>query len=178
MVKKERILAGLVGTLILVLVVRGLFTISKDKIEIEPVLVSFEQPFYAVYFGAPEGDHLLPEFKQGIGTIDERLLALLEGPQHDNHIQVLPQDVKVLGYRVQGDTLYVNFSEELIVKHPGGSTGEIMTVYSIVNSLVDLPGVEQVQILVENKAILTLVGHLDLSKPLKKDYSLLKGLQI
>ena len=86
---------------------------------------------------------------------------------------MLPVDTAVLGYRQAGGTLYINFSHHLVSNHPGGSTGEILTVYGIVNSLTDIAGVERVQILVENQIIETLAGHLNLQRALVKDHSAL-----
>lgn len=86
---------------------------------------------------------------------------------------VIPADTVVLGYRLSGETLYVSFSHHLVTNHPGGSTGEILTVYAIVNSLTGIDGVERVQILVENQVVDTLAGHLNLQRALRKDYSAL-----
>jgi hypothetical protein len=45
-----------------------------------------------------------------------------------------------------------------------------LTVYSIVNSLTaNFPAVKRVQILVEDKPVSTLSGHIDLSRPLLPD---------
>lgn len=170
--KWESVLAALVVALILLLVVRVVY-FSVEDADILQVFIDVQRPFYPVYFSSPEGDLLEPEFHQGIGTIEDVLEDLLAGPTLPHLVGVIPAETAILGYRKTGDTVYVNFSNSLISNHPGGSTGEIMTVYGIVNSLTDLPGVENVQILVENQPILTLVGHLDLRRPLRKDYAIL-----
>jgi spore germination protein GerM len=66
----------------------------------------------------------------------------------------------------------VDFSRELLTSHWGGSMGEIMTVYSVVNTLASLPGIEQVKFLVEGEEIETLTGHLDISEPVEPDWDL------
>jgi hypothetical protein len=49
-------------------------------------------------------------------------------------------------------------------------------VYSIVDSLTsNFPLVKSVQILVDDKPSLTLAGHIDLTRPLPPDLSLLAG---
>ena len=67
----------------------------------------------------------------------------------------------------------VDFSKELKTKHWGGSTGESMTIMSIVNSLTELPGIEKVQILIEGQKEDTLAGHWDLSSPISRDESII-----
>lgn len=171
--KWERGITALVLTLVLLLVIRCGLYIPRVKREILPVFIDITQPFYPVYFGTPEGDRLLPEFRQGQGTIEDRLASLLEGPKLEDLVAVIPPEVRVLGYSQRGDILFVNFSHHLITNHPGGSAGEIITVYGIVNTLVGASGIKRVQILVENEQIDTLTGHLDLQQPLTKDYELL-----
>lgn len=55
-----------------------------------------------------------------------------------------------------------------------GSEAELTTVYSIVNSLtVNFPAIKRVQILIEDKPRPTLWGHVDLTRPLPPDMTLL-----
>ena len=55
-----------------------------------------------------------------------------------------------------------------------GSHEELISVYSIVNSLtVNFPAVKRVQILVDDRPVATLAGHVDLSRPLPPDMTLL-----
>ena len=100
------------------------------------------------------------------------LEELIEGPDFPAHGRTIPADVKVLGVQINGGIAEADFSEELRSSHWGGSTGEILTVYSIVNTLAELPGVEQVQILIEGETVDTLVGHLELMEPLSPDWGL------
>ncbi|HBG02409.1 MAG TPA: hypothetical protein DDW87_12685 [Firmicutes bacterium] len=169
----RRSVAIVIAVLILVLLVRGVFHVVWDKGETLLVSVDVTQPFYPVYFGSADGAGLIPEFRQGEGTIEERIASLLEGPRLPGLVGVIPRDVRLLGYSQQNGILSLSFSHHLMTNHPGGSTGEILTVYGIVNTLVGARGVEKVQILVENRPIITLAGHLDLRGPLSKDYELL-----
>jgi spore germination protein GerM len=69
----------------------------------------------------------------------------------------------------KGDA-YVDLSSELQANHPGGTTNEILTVYTLVSALTsNLPAVTGVQILVEGKEVDTLSGHLDLRRPIEQD---------
>ena len=69
----------------------------------------------------------------------------------------------------RGDA-YVDFSRDMIAAHPGGSTTELLTVYTIVNALTEnLPAVHAVQLLVDGKEVDTIAGHVDLRRPLEKN---------
>jgi spore germination protein GerM len=65
---------------------------------------------------------------------------------------------------------FVDLSREIVSAHPGGTVSELLTVYTIVNALTtNLPAVTSVQVLVDGKQVETLVGHLDLRRPLAKN---------
>jgi spore germination protein GerM len=69
----------------------------------------------------------------------------------------------------QGEA-FVDFSRELATGHSGGSTDELLTVYTIVDVLTEnLPAIKSVQLLVDGKPIETLAGHVDLRSPLDKN---------
>lgn len=69
---------------------------------------------------------------------------------------------------------YVNLSKEAAEGAGGGSEAELITVYSVVNSLaVNFPAIKRVQILLEDKPRPTLWGHVDLTRPLPPDMTLL-----
>ena len=69
---------------------------------------------------------------------------------------------------------YVSLSKEAAEGAGGGSETELITVYSVVNSLaVNFPAVKRVQILLEDKPRSTLWGHVDLTRPLPPDMTLL-----
>ena len=61
---------------------------------------------------------------------------------------------------------YVDFSRELVQNHPGGSSAEELTVYSLSNTLIaNFPAIKMVTILVEGREIQSIAGHLDLTIP-------------
>ena len=65
---------------------------------------------------------------------------------------------------------FVDFSRELVTGHSGGSTNELLTVYTLVNALcANLPAVHSVELLVDGKQVDTLAGHVDLRRPLEKN---------
>ena len=80
----------------------------------------------------------------------------------------------VRSIRIEGEVAVLDFSAEFITNHWGGSSAEEMTVYSIVNTLTELPFVRAVTILVEGKPIGALTGHLDLEGPLRRNTSMVR----
>ena len=62
------------------------------------------------------------------------------------------------------------------VQFPGGSTGEILTIYSIVDTLtLNFPEIKDVQILVEGRKKDTIAGHIDITTPLAPDKQIIKN---
>lgn len=69
---------------------------------------------------------------------------------------------------------YVDLSKEAKDGVVGGSDAEQATVYSIVDSITtSFPSISRVQILIDNQPATTLAGHVDLSRPLAPDLTLL-----
>lgn len=98
------------------------------------------------------------------------LEALISGPRSNLQPTIPPgTHVREVSLREKG-LCTVDLNEAFQKNHPGGTSGELMTVYSIVESLaVSVPGVRSVQILVEGKPRETLAGHLFIGKPLVPD---------
>ena len=71
-------------------------------------------------------------------------------------------------------TAFVDLSSDAATHHPGGTEDELMTVYSVVNSLTaNFPAVKRVQILIDDRPAATLAGHVNLGRPLFPDMTLL-----
>ena len=61
---------------------------------------------------------------------------------------------------------YLDLSRELVANHPGGSSAEELTVFSLSQTLIaNFPAIKTVRILVEGREIQPLAGHLDLTIP-------------
>lgn len=103
----------------------------------------------------------------------EVLAALIAGPKGEL-VPSIPEGVRILDVMVSKDGIaYVDLSGEIVSNHQGGTAGEIATVYSIVNTLaINLPQIHGVQILVDDRPVETLKGHLDLSRPLRPNLSI------
>jgi hypothetical protein len=70
----------------------------------------------------------------------------------------------------EGGEAFVDLSHDVVSSHPGGTLGELLTVYTLVNALTEnLPAITAVQVLVDGKEVETLSGHIDLRRPLAKN---------
>ncbi|QGT98802.1 hypothetical protein SYNTR_0209 [Candidatus Syntrophocurvum alkaliphilum] len=98
---------------------------------------------------------------------------LINGPEQQDLFQTIPDETKLLGVEIEQNIAYVNFSQEFVTNHWGGTAGEAMTLYSIINSLTELSEIEKVQILVEDEVLETL-GHSDLTEPLTRSEDIIK----
>jgi flagellar basal body-associated protein FliL len=96
----------------------------------------------------------------------EMVKALLSGSK-TGLVNTFPENAEVQSVKLEGsDTLLVNFSESLVKNHPGGSTAEMATVYSLTNTLaVNLPSIKKIKILIGGKERESLKGHIGLKHP-------------
>ena len=85
----------------------------------------------------------------------------------------IPEGARVRQLYIDGEgTAYVDFTRELQANHPGGTAGELLTIYSIVDTLAsNLEQVKRVQLLVEGAEITTLAGHIDSRRPFVPRYT-------
>jgi spore germination protein GerM len=127
-----------------------------------------------LYYVAGDGMALVPAQREipFAATVVEQARAIIEAQiaAAAPLVSAIPPDTKLRDLFVteRGDA-FVDLSGEIIARHPGGSLGEIFTVYTLVNALtVNLPAVTRVQILVDGKEVDTLAGHVDLRHPLAK----------
>ncbi|NLX92155.1 MAG: GerMN domain-containing protein [Firmicutes bacterium] len=151
---------------------------SSEEAENELGGPETEEPHAVVLYFADKQAACLVKEERAITEEDKdprifALEALIEGPVNSGLERTIPADAKVLDISVERGIAQVNFSRELQTSHWGGSTGEILTVYSIVNTLSQFPEIEQVKIIIEGAEIESLAGHMELDKPLEPDFGLL-----
>jgi len=105
---------------------------------------------------------------------EETVAELIKGSK-TGLVSSLPAETKLVQLFITKEGVaYVDFSKDLIEKHPSGSTAEISTVYSIVNSLAfNFKLIKKVFILVDGEEKETLGGHISLDHPFLPDYSLI-----
>ena len=91
-------------------------------------------------------------------TVLEQLIA---GPEEKGSVATIPIGTKIKDVTTTDDgTCYVN-----LLKHTGGEREELLTIYSIVNSLCKLDQIDRVQFLVEGKKLDTYKDNLQFKTP-------------
>ena len=116
---------------------------------------SFEKATLTLYFADEEGTKLVPETREmfyDMNTSKERLIIdeLMKGPANTKLKATIPNDTKVISVTVNEGICYVNFDEGFLNALP--DVLDSITIYSIVDSLSELPNISRVQILVNGKS--------------------------
>jgi spore germination protein GerM len=132
-----------------------------------------------LYFEASDREGLLPEEREVAFSPDlaQQLRTVVEELAKGSTtglLTTLPPGTRVLEVFVQSPGVAcVDLSSEAASGLPGGSRAELLTVYSVVNTIVtNFPAVSRVRIVVDDRAVDSLGGHVDISRPLPPDMTL------
>ena len=103
------------------------------------------------------------------------IYALIDGPK-GGLLPTVPAETKLLALYITEDGIaYIDFDRAISEEHPGGSLSELLTIFSIVNTLVlNIPEIEAVKILIEGREAETLAGHIDIRFPFRPDMLMIK----
>ena len=149
---------------------------SPDEYESEEP----KDPVPIILFFPSEHDSLLHREEREI--IPESSLAqqakiiiaeLLRGSQQ-GFLSPIPPETRLRElYITKEGVAYVDFSREIMDKHLSGSSAEMSTIFSIVNSLAyNLKPIKKVFILIDGGEKKTLRGHIDLTSPFQPIYDI------
>lgn len=98
-------------------------------------------------------------------SLEDRLIQeLSELPPGLDVVCPIPEGSVVKSISVNDGICYLDFNEAFKSNHYGGSTGELMTVYSIVNTLTEQADISRVQFLIDGEKSVDFKGHLDFSQ--------------
>ena len=152
--------------------------LNKEDIVFETELEIEEKKYIKLYFSDLNSEHLIAEAREITvspkETMEMRIIKeLLKGPVNPNLMKTIPSETKILSVETKEGICFVNFSQEFRTRHTGGSAGEMMTVYSIVNSLTEIDGVEKVQFLIEGQKKDVFI-HLIFNEPFSRDQELIQ----
>jgi spore germination protein GerM len=133
-----------------------------------------------LYFSAVDGQSLVAETRdiaecqRDEDCLRDTVKALIAGPQGEL-AAILPAQVVLHGVSVEGSLVSVDFSEDLVSAHPGGTQSELLTIYGLADTLtVNFPHLRQMRVLVDGEPVATLKGHVDLRQPINPDFSLVE----
>jgi len=130
-----------------------------------------------LYFSDSEAMYLVGE-KRDI-TVNEGekpeevvIRELLKGPETHDLWDAIPEGTKLLSVNTKDGLCTVDFSSEFVDNSPGGTASERMAVYSIVNTLTSLKGIEKVQFLIDGKKR-EVYTHMVFDEPIARDESVI-----
>jgi hypothetical protein len=134
-----------------------------------------------LYFASEDGLSLVPAERDvplAVGQIAQAraiLEAQLSAEPAAPLLSTIPKGATLRGVFIsQRNEAFVDLDPIVKTAHPGGSHQELMTVYTVVNALLtNLPGLQEVQILIGGQEADTLAGHVDLRRPLRKNEGLI-----
>lgn len=91
--------------------------------------------------------------------------ALLQGSK--TLVSVIPANTELRNVLLDSkETVYLSFSGDIQKNHPGGVWAELLTIYSLVDTVIENnPEVKRVKLLVEEKEVETLAGHVSTLRP-------------
>ncbi len=147
----------------------------------EPVAPVVEDP------AEPSGDRavvlVFPEWDAAGYVTEQRLIPsrdrtdedlhglmslLCSGPRISGAVSALPEGTHCLGafYDEQNGSAVLDFSQELVIGHPGGTAAEAATLTSILRTVgLNFPETRSCLILVDGAQVETLAGHLKMDRP-------------
>lgn len=126
---------------------------------------AFESTYY---YPDDMGEKLLPyvatiEVTATEGVEENVLRQLIYELPPEGMATAIPEGSEIKHIYVNNGICYIDMNEAFRSNHYGGSTGEMMTVYSIVNTMTSLPYIRRVQFLIEGEKTSEYKGHLDFS---------------
>lgn len=147
----------------------SLFPPTTDR---EMRTVTLEKAEQTLFFADANERFLVPESRylpnhgESSAQAQELVRALIEGSTRGN-MRTIPAEAELINVTMEGDaTAVVNFKKNLIDLHPGGSASEIMTIYSIANTIItNIPSVREVSFQIDGRTPRTLKGHIDTELP-------------
>jgi hypothetical protein len=152
---------------------KGIPAVKKEKLQAVLYFSDANERFLV-----PE-KRFIPRERTVNAQAEELVKALIEGPGEGlktGLTRTFPEGTLLKSVRVEKDGLaWVDFDKTLVDRHPGGSSSEVATVYSLTNTLVqNLSAIKKVQIMVDGKVHETLNGHVDTRYPFTFNKELVK----
>lgn len=151
-------------------------SVMEAKISAPPALETMDM---AVYYMKDNNNEMylvreIHKVPKSSGVARASLNELILGePVTPGAFKVLPKDTKILGIKIENGLATVDFSKE-VLKANVGSSGEMLGIASMVNTLTEFPTIQKVKFTVEGKDdnAMDWWGHMGLyQQPFKRDLS-------
>lgn len=124
--------------------------VASDFVGIGSTDINLVQPTtLSLYFANETGDKLICQEKKVAYNSSfsiERFVVemLIKGPDEEGYYATLPSDLKIISITVKDGVCYVNFDSTFV--DSALNVQSYIPVYSVVNSLIELPNIRKVQI--------------------------------
>ncbi len=137
-----------------------------------------EKETVILYFPDKDAEGLVAEKReielQASLSVERLIISeLAKGPESKELVRVIPSETKVIGTETKDGVCFVNLSGAFAEQVPTSSSATTMALYSIVNSLTELDGIDSVQILIDGKTGVEF-GNYVLDAALARKKSLIK----
>lgn len=125
-----------------------------------------------LYFANKKGDKLknqsfVVEYNANVAVEKVVVEQLIAGPSEEGFYATIPKDTKVMSVTTKDGVCYVNLDTGFTAQ--GYDVLGTVTIYSIVNSLTDLPGITSVQILVNGETNINYKDNISLETTFQKN---------
>lgn len=139
---------------------------------------SYQTDTLTLYFSNEAGDKLIAQqldVKYSSNMSKEKLIVekLMKGPKKNAGRPTLNSNATILGVTIKDGICYVNFDDEFLVG--GVDVKPEVTIYSIVNSLVEGTTASKVQITINGEKKVTYMETVDLTQPIQRDMEWVEG---
>jgi len=173
-------LSIILGAIFMLLVLFFVILFNAVFPPVDTASLKKEKRIAIIYFSDQQERFLMPEKRYVIKEEDTArqaeviVKALLEGSK-EGLVNTFPAGVTLNDVDVDNSgTALVNFNENLTQLHPGGSTAEMATIYSLTNSLTEnVEGLKRVKILIEGRELSSIKGHISTRKAFRPDPELI-----
>ena len=140
-------------------------------------LHSYQTDEITLYYANDSGSKLVKEIvtvKYNSNTLYEKMILekLVEGPKAKVIHPTIAPNTRILGVSIKEDICYVNLDNAFLTT--AFSLDPKITIYSIVNSIIDGGNCKQVQILVNGETNVKYRESVDLSQPLSKNMEIVE----
>ena len=173
-------LSIILGAIFMLLVLFFVILFNAVFPPVDTASLKKEKRIAIIYFSDQQERFLMPEKRYVIKEEDTArqveviVRALLDGSK-EGLVNTFPAGITLKDVKVDNSgTALVNFNENLTQLHPGGSTAEMATIYSLTNSLTEnVAGLKRVKILIEGRELSSIKGHISTRKAFRPDPELI-----
>ena len=105
------------------------------------------------------------------GAAKKVIKKLIDGADSNSKIlRVIPANKGCMSVKVKDTTAYVDLKKEFIQNKPENRNLELLAIYSVVNSLTSIKGIDTVKFTVEGEDKKECIGGIDMRETLIPDY--------